>query len=448
MPVILLALALLLLLLGIVFIAAVAMNLLTTPLLAPTPTALDLGHGPQVVLTIAPAAAEAASQRLAVIDNDRIYTIAADGSNRVELNPGGSVPTAALIWSRDGQHLIYAQVDGVSSHLLSARPDGSESVTLYEGEQTTAPFYLDGAPNDANVAFLVPDANQGMVLRIAPTDRARTDRAAVSGQPNYVSWSPDGSALVVHIGGAGGDAFVGTYALSQTQVNKIEQNPALFQAPSWSPTGEAQWLYARKGANRNEFVIDNGREAVPLTQFDDGITFSWSPDGQAIAYALNTPDSFLYQGLTVIDRAGRQPHVYYRSNLLAFFWSPDGQHLAFLTGELVQQEPTGRIGGLAVPSVRQNRRTLQVTWHVVDLKSGSITDLNTFEPTESFLYVIQYFDQFAQSIALWSPDSRWLVYTGQSLIGERGVYIIDTRQTGEPKPQYLGPGEFAIWSWK
>jgi hypothetical protein len=100
---------------------------------------------------------------------------------------------------------------------------------------------------------------------------------------------------------------------------------------------------------------------------------------------------------------------------------------------------------LAAPA-RVQRRTLQVTWHVIDLEHDRTIDLNTFEPTESFLYLIQYFDQFAQSVALWSPDSRSLVYTGQPLIGERGVYVIDA-QDAAAQPRFVGPGDFAIWSW-
>ena len=84
---------------------------------------------------------------------------------------------------------------------------------------------------------------------------------------------------------------------------------------------------------------------------------------------------------------------------------------------------------MAAPATQQ--RTLQVTWHVIDLISGRAIDLNTFQPTESFIYLIQYFDQFAQSAAVWSPDSRSLVYTGQPLIGKRGVYVIDAQDAAQ-----------------
>jgi Tol biopolymer transport system component len=147
----------------------------------------------------------------------------------------------------------------------------------------------------------------------------------------------------------------------------------------------------------------------------------------------------------VIDLADSSSQAYFNGNVLAFFWSPDSNKLAYLTGALVEPSPVGRAGGLAAPALQQ-RRTLQVTWHVIDLAGGRTIDLNTFEPTDSFIYLIQYFDQFAQSVALWSPDSRSLVYAGQPLVGEHGVYVIDA-QDAAARPRFVGPGDFAIWSW-
>ncbi|CAG0936764.1 hypothetical protein TFLX_05654 [Thermoflexales bacterium] len=419
---------------------------------------------------------------LAVIDDEQLYTIDPAGAKRIDLAHTGRVPTAAVIWSRDGQRLIFVETELNQSRVNSALLDGQDTRVLYEAEQVREPFYLYGSPDDRHVAFLVSDAAAGMQLHIADTDRARAARVAVAGQPNYTSWSPDSQTLLVHIGGAGAEAFVGTYALNASQPVKIETRPAPFQAPVWSPDGApggaAQWLYARQSDPQSELVIGDGHTSHTLAQFEGGIAFGWSPTGQHVAYALNTPDSFLYEGLTVIDVATSAPRVYFTGDVLAFFWSPDGQQLAYLTGTLVEPAPIGRTGGLAAPlrahperseaeskGAKQShiqppeiaashaallamtqQRTLQITWHVIDLEHDRTIDLNTFEPTESFLYLVQYFDQFAQSVAVWSPDSRSLVYTGQPLIGERGVYVID-RDDPTATPRFIGPGDFAIWSW-
>ena len=77
--------------------------------------------------------------RLAVIADERLYTIAPDGSGRIDLAHNGRVPTAAVIWSRDGQHLIFAESERNQSRVSSARPDGQDTRVLYESERTSAP---------------------------------------------------------------------------------------------------------------------------------------------------------------------------------------------------------------------------------------------------------------------------------------------------------------------
>jgi hypothetical protein len=382
--------------------------------------------------------------RLAVIVDNQLYTINPDGSDRLDLAHDGRIPTAAVIWSHDGQHLIFAASERNRSRVNSARLNGQETRVLYEADLIREPFYLYGSPDDQHVAFLVADPLEGMQLHIAKTDRPDSAQSAISGQPNYASWSPDSRSLLVHIGGISEEAFVGTYDLNATATHPIETQPAAFQAPFWSPSGQAQWLYARQSAAGSQLVVGDEKGTRTLAEFDGGITFGWSPDGQHIAYAINTPNSFIYQALTVIDLQDLSSRVVFQGNLLAFFWSPDSQKLAYLTGVLVEPAPVGRAAGLAAPSLPQ-RRTLQVTWHVLDLKDERTIDLNTFEPTESFIHLLQYFDQFAQSVAIGSPDSRSLVYTGRPLIGERGVYVIDALESASPR--FVAPGDFAIWSW-
>jgi TolB protein len=463
------------------FIAlAVVLALFVLALIGVLVTALIVYVFAQAAPSAAPENA-ASLNRLAVVADGKIYTIDPDGSNRLDLAHSGRVPTAAVIWSHDGQRLIFVENERARTRVTSARPDGQDARVLHEAGQDYEPFYLYGSPDDRHVAFLAPDPLEGMQLHIAETDRLDSVRSAVTGQPNYSSWSPDSQSLLVHIGGTSVEAYVGTYDLSAAATQPIETQPAAFQAPFWSPTGEARWLYARQTESNSQLVISDARNRRTLAEFDGGIAFGWSPDGQHVAYAINTPDSFLYERLTVIDLADSSSQVYFKGNLLSFFWSPDGKQLAYLTGVLVEPSPVGRAGGLAASAVASLRahperseakskgakqshqpaeiatsrtallvmtqqRTLQMTWHVIDLEHDRTIDLNTFEPTGDFLYLVQYFDQFAQSVAVWSPDSRSLVYTGQPLIGERGVYIVGAQDVAAA-PRFVGPGDFAAWSW-
>jgi TolB protein len=432
-PFIALAIVLGLFVLGLVALLVTALILfaftLATPVAEPTPahTSIPLN-------------------RLAVIDEDHIYTIDPDGAQRLELDHSGRVPTAALIWSHDGHRLMFVETERNQSRLISVQPDGQAALTLFETDRLSAPFYMNGSPDDRSVAFLIPSELNAMELQIAQTDQPNSAHVALAGQPNYSAWSPDSRSLVAHIGGDQVDAFVGTYALSDTQPNKIETSPASFQAPVWLPGNTERWLYARQQGTHSELVLNAGGVVETLAAFDGGVAFTLDLAGQHVAYALNTPDSFIYNNLTIVDLATRATQTVYKGNLVGFFWSPDGTKLAYLTGALVKPAIIGRAGGLAAPAVPQGQRVLQLTWHVLDLNSGQTIDFNTFEPTEDFIYLLTYFDQFAQSTAVWSPDSRALVYTGTPLIGERGVYVVDTQQPDET-PRFIGPGDFAVWSW-
>ncbi len=384
-----------------------------------------------------------ANNRLAVIDGERLYTIDPDGQRQVIIEPRGNVPTGALIWTRDGQRLVYAQTLGPDSQLISVRPDGSDPLIVFQSDRVKVPFYLNGAPDDRHIAFLIADTTRGLDLQVAALDQTDSARSVAKGQPNYVSWSPDGQALLLHIGGIASNAFIGTYRLGDDQPITLESSPGEFQTPLWS--SDDQHLYARSEGAQGELISQSDTTTRTLTTFDSGIVFSASPDGEYVAYALSTPSSFLYNTLTVVKRDGTAATAIERGDVMAFFWSPDGHQLAYLTGALVSPGPVGRAGGLAAPR-RQSSQSLQTTWHVIDMVTGQHQVLTTFEPNESFLYLIQYFDQFAQSIALWSPDSRSLVYTGTPFGRSNGVYVVDT-QAANPQAVYVGSGDFAIWSW-
>jgi TolB protein len=383
------------------------------------------------------------TNRLAVIDGQRIYTSDPDGGRLVPIEVPGTIAIGSLIWSRAGDRLIYADVDNRSGHVISVRPDGSDQRILYEAGSDAAPFYLSSSPDDQHVAFLA-SASNGLNLFVADTFQASPAQLVANGQPNYFSWSPQGQDLLLHIGGTSRGAFIGSYRLGDDAPVKIASSPAAFQAPAWSPTGGRQWLYARQSGDTGQLIVGDGAHENQIATFLSGIIFSWSPDAQHIAFAT-APSNSLYTDLTIVDPQGNEPHIVYNGELLAFFWSPDSRRLAYLTGAIVQPGPVGRTAGLAANRLAQST-TINFTWHVIDLQTDESIDLNSFEPTDSLLYLVQYFDQFAQSITLWSPDGQSLVYAGKPLVGQSGVYVIDAARPGAA-PRYVGPGEFAIWSW-
>jgi hypothetical protein len=88
----------------------------------------------------------------------------------------------------------------------------------------------------------------------------------------------------------------------------------------------------------------------------------------------------------------------------------------------------------------------RLTWKIVSLADKKILTLVTFLPTDTFASIIAYFDQYAQSLRLWSPDSTALVYSIVESNGSDAVYVVNSDGGAEPKR--VSDGASAAWSWR
>jgi TolB protein len=57
---------------------------------------------------------------------------------------------------------------------------------------------------------------------------------------------------------------------------------------------------------------------------------------------------------------------------------------------------------------------------------------------------LQFFEQYAQSMRLWSPDSRAFAYPGTSEDGQEGIWIQSARP--DRAPVLVAEGDFVAWS--
>jgi hypothetical protein len=89
---------------------------------------------------------------------------------------------------------------------------------------------------------------------------------------------------------------------------------------------------------------------------------------------------------------------------------------------------------------------LRLAWSVANIADGTSVDFPSFVPTASFLQLIPYFDQYAQSLSLWSPDGRYLLFADMNESGQPSIRVLDTTQPNQPARQ-LSEGSFAAWSW-
>jgi TolB protein len=398
---------------------------------------------------------------------DRIALLSADGNLYVTDRDGENVKHLAVAgegavlahpaWSPDGRHIAFVgqrETDaGIESILYTVSREGGDSRELYASVENPA-FYLYWSPDSQYVSFLTQE-RLSLALRLAPADGSEVARVLDRGSPFYWSWSPNGREMLMHIGGArrlSEDARLAILAdQPEATPNVLDDAPASFQSPAWSPDG-SRLLYAAEN--------DDGEQALYVRQRQSGrveklvsvsglVRFNWSPDGQWVAFQQIEDPRIAPLGHIFVMSAevnDGEPEVLRvsRDAAVAFFWSPDSQHLAILVPSLSEELPSTRVGGLAAPVPQEQE--LRLRWWLVDMPDGEPRPLAAFRPTRSFLFIIPYFDQYAQSIQFWSPDSQYLVYSDQETPQQAGIWVADA--AGEEPPRRLTDGILGVWSWK
>lgn len=355
-------------------------------------------------------------------------------------------------WSRDGSQLAFVglSADGeqTKSTVMVANMDDDSVNEIYTTE-TEHPVYLNWSPDNANVSFISTNVSgQNLILQSVPAkggDRTILD----TGSPYYWSWAPDGRVMIVHTGGASASAPEHIAFLNMDNSNVTEQSldatPGSFQAPAWSPDGSRIAL-ARASDKKNEIVVTDAGGENPKTigTFANKTAFAWSGDSTRIAYidGVQALDAGTIGSLHVIDLETDKETVE-DADIIAFFWSPSGEEIAYFV--LLQAQSDSSSSGSSGGST-QTTPQFVLGLHVLNVTSGESRELFTYRPTQQFLSVLPYFDQYHQSATIWSPDNNNLVLSFVSNSGAPGIAVVAA--SGKLEPRLLAEGYLAFWSWK
>ena len=353
-------------------------------------------------------------------------------------------------WSRDGNQLAFIGLksDGsqTESKLMIANMDDDSVNEIYKSD-SEQPIYLNWSPDNENLGFISSNVSgQNIILQSIPAkggDRTILD----TGSPYYWSWAPDGKVMIVHAGGTAASApehiaFLNVDSSTVTEQG-LDETSAPFQAPAWSPDGSRIAL-TRAADLQNEIVVTDtaGKNPKKVGTFASKTAFAWSSDSTRLAYidGDQAMDAGTIGPLHVVDLETSKEMVE-DANIIAFFWSPSGKEIAYFVLLQANNDSSGSSG-----SSGQTTPQFVLQLHVLDVTTGKSRDLFTYRPTQQFLSVLPYFDQYHQSATIWSPDNNNLVLSFLDNSGNPGIAVVAA--SGKLEPRLLAPGYLAFWSWK
>jgi TolB protein len=395
----------------------------------------------------------------ALIDG-RIVVVAGDGGVRTIDATGAAERrfdvTAALAqypaWSPDGHRLAIISLDDDGAGVVvvddAAPPTATAEpapAAIYRSVDMP-PFYLFWSPDGRQVTFLTSELD-GLALRSAPADGSDDGGVVRRGAPMYWDWTAD-DRMLVHAGGDGPAGFIGELRMDGSFAAPSDIMPGPFQAPAVSDDGRRAYV-----------VTDVGGQAIVTEDTDGGsrrvgvtgaTALDWSPSeaaGLAFVTPPGTPEVPIgpIGPLDILDTGSSTPRRLLDETVLAFFWSPDGASIAALALDtdapqpVASRLPPGRPATGDPSGVRTVVRLV-----VLDAADGTITlELPVQLSTPFINQVLPFYDQYARSHSLWSPDSKAVVLP---LVDDDDVAHIAVVPTDGRPPSIVADGEIAFWA--
>ena len=395
---------------------------------------------PTATATPTPGPLAGISSHILYVGNDfTIHTINPDGTGRRRLIQQEGLYTWPT-WSPDDTRVAFSSFSqdplGPGKALYSTDTAGSEPTLLFENAPESGPaiglripHYSMWSPDGQHVAFLAM-GESGLSLYVVRGSGQGEVQFIAAGAPLYLAWSRDSKSLLVHWSSG---LFRVDMDATERQLN-LEADSPNYRAPAWSPSSDSTaFLVSERGRETLYVARSDGSQRRALGLIEGFGAFLWAPQGNRLAVGQSLDsDEPLLQDIQVIDVESGTAQTLVQRPVLAFFWSPDGSKIAYV-------------------AVNDSQPPFQ--WRVVDLDTGQDTKVADFHPSSDQLMLLAFFDQYAPSHQVWSPDSRHLVFAGlladgASEGGEEnpvsGVFVLDAE--GDAPPQVVALGLLATWS--
>lgn len=352
--------------------------------------------------------------RLVVVDGiGNVVVMDPDGSNPVHLtdDAGSEAFYAQPIWSPTTDTIAWGQISAGGFGVVLADTNGSPHSVV---DSTGLPFFLHFSPDGEHLAVLNngSDGIEFSVIDVDVESLTRFDQES----PYYLSWSPDDDLLAAHAGGSRFETLDPTTGARET----VGATDAGYLSPQWITDGIIHIV-------DGELVIQDERGVTtPLAAVGAFTTFVANPQGShialqtsgspaAITVALTDTEVMPNEMLVVLDIETETFEVVSDELTLGYFWSPGGESLLALVPDETQIRP--------------------IVWNL----DGSTAEYGVFRPSPVLARdVLPFFPQYAQSLRLWSPDSKAFAIPSSA-----GV-LIQRLDAAEPVP--VSAGFWVAWS--
>jgi hypothetical protein len=352
-------------------------------------------------------------------------------------------------WSSDGRLAYFAtdirDTDYVSEVFVSA--DGTTAgQVIYSGDNEVlnyaswSPQNCDSSENCRELAMLFNNRSGGGLFVKVVEDEVLEFPSEVIGRggPFYFSWNSSGDRMLWQRNNTRLDVYD---VESREILERLPLRPGVFQTPHWSPVDD-RLLVGILGEDERStdlMIVTQSESNVIAEELSGIVYFSWSPNGNYVSYTMRNSalvvvdsESGDVQSRTIVDTVG------------PFFWSPDSSKVAFVTLANSDESFTTQSGLRARATPRLQMPDL--VWSVLEIETGEVRRYSAFVPTPEMVYLFTYFDQFAKSHSLWSPDSRYIVYGEISEDNAPVISIVDT-SVRDTVPLAVAEGYLGIWSY-
>ncbi len=417
---------------------------------------------------------------IALVENDGSLTLVTAAGRATRLAVAGDSTFSFPAWSPDGSRIATVRSGAATPEILvfdATRAAAGQPVdpTVIFRSGSVAPFYVAWTPDGQSVAFLATEAGT-LSLRLAPADGSAPldgsgPRSKVrDGDMLFFDWA-DRDGVLAHVG-TGPSAFLGEIGFDGAAKGLVLPAPGNFRSADVSVDGSLV-SYVRAPTLQPAEVVVAARDGSTETSMPvyGSAAVGFGPTGTAVASigpseAGQSSFAVPFGPLRLLDGDTGRVRTLVDGSVASFWWSPDGRTIAALRVQPVgsgssstskpttspmstpaapaspSPAPTAGPAATASPQPSGASQPTEIRLVFADVASGKQTS-TVVQPGRLYIdQFLTYFDQYARSHRVWSPDSSSILVP---VVGDDGTTRISVLHRNGDRAETID-GAIGFWS--